>query len=128
LSLDLNLAAGTRAAERMLDQARFALLVQSRLAGLQAPLDTVFADIADTEGLRRFARDAQDSGFAGMLCIHPGQVAVVHQAMAPSAEALAWAQRVVAGAGGSGAFQLDGQMVDAPVVERAQRLLRMVVE
>jgi len=58
------------------------------------------------------------------LCIHPRQVAVIHAAMAPSAEDLAWAQRVVdAGAHGAGAYQIDGQMVDAPVLLRAQRLL-----
>ena len=123
LSLDLGLVAGTTAAERLLDQARFVLLVHSRLAELAAPLDTVFPNIDDLAGLARFARDAGDMGFAGMLCIHPKQVAAVHAALAPSAAELDWARRVIAAAGGSGAYQLDGQMIDAPVIARAQRLL-----
>ncbi|EWC40920.1 MULTISPECIES: HpcH/HpaI aldolase/citrate lyase family protein [Stutzerimonas] len=123
LSLDLGLVAGTSAAERLLDQARFALLVQSRLAELAPPIDTVFPDIHDLPGLARFARDAGDMGFAGMLCIHPKQVAAVHTALAPSAGELDWARRVIAAAGGSGAYQLDGQMIDAPVIARARQLL-----
>jgi (S)-citramalyl-CoA lyase len=125
LSLDLGVAAGTAAADRMLDQARFALLLQSRLAGLAAPIDTVFPAFDDLTGLATFARNASDMGFAGMLCIHPKQVAAVHQALAPSAEQIAWAQRVIAGNTGSGAYQVDGQMVDAPVIERAQLLLAL---
>ncbi|MNF02508.1 Citrate lyase subunit beta-like protein [compost metagenome] len=63
-------------------------------------------------------------GFGGLLCIHPSQVAIVHQALMPIAEELAWARRVMdAGAGGDGVFVVDGQMVDAPVLGRARRLL-----
>jgi len=89
-----------------------------------APLDGVHPAIDDPEGLRRSIRHAYEMGFAGALCIHPKQVVVIHQALAPSAADLAWAKRVVeAGAHGAGAYQLDGQMVDAPVLLRAQRLL-----
>ena len=123
LSLDLGMTPGTGAAERMLDQARYALLVQSRLAGLQPPLDTVFPDIANEQGLQQFARDAGHMGFAGMLCIHPRQVSSVHAALAPGAADLDWARRVIDGATHEGAFTVDGQMVDAPVIERARRLL-----
>ncbi|WP_263143449.1 CoA ester lyase [Pseudomonas sp. RIT-PI-AD] len=124
LGVDLGLAAGSAAAERILDQARFVLLLQSRLAGLAQPLDTVFPRIDDEAGLTRFARDAGAMGFAGMLCIHPKQVAVVHAALAPSADEVAWARRVVEGAEeGVGAFKVDGQMVDAPVIARARRIL-----
>lgn len=124
LGVDLGLAAGSEAAERILDQARFALLLHSRLAGLAQPLDTVFPRIDDEAGLSRFAADAGAMGFAGMLCIHPRQVPVVHAALAPSAADVAWAQRVVeAAAGGAGAFKVDGQMVDAPVIQRARRIL-----
>lgn len=124
LALDLNLSSKTPAAEFALDQARLALIVHSRAAGLVAPLDGVHPAIDDPEGLRRSIRHAYEMGFAGALCIHPRQVPVIHQALAPSAEDLAWARRVVeAGAHGAGAYQLDGQMVDAPVLLRAQRLL-----
>ncbi|QGZ31709.1 HpcH/HpaI aldolase/citrate lyase family protein [Stutzerimonas stutzeri] len=125
LGLDLGLASGTPGAERMLDQARYALLLQSRLANLAPPLDSVFPDIKDLHGLARMTGDARDMGFGGLLCIHPSQVAVVHETLMPSADELAWAQRVlVAGASGDGVFVVDGQMVDAPVLGRARRLLQ----
>ncbi|MBG6604758.1 CoA ester lyase [Pseudomonas aeruginosa] len=125
LCLDLGISAGTPVATRLLDQVRYELLLHTRLAGLAAPLDTVFPEIANPEGLARFARDARDAGFAGMLCIHPRQVIGVHQALAPTREQLDWAQKIVGAAQGNGAFQLDGQMVDAPVIERARRLLAL---
>lgn len=125
LGLDLGLASGTPGAERILDQARYALLLQSRLAQLAPPLDSVFPDIKNLHGLAQFVTDARDMGFGGMLCIHPSQVAVVHETLMPSADELAWAQRVLAaGASGDGVFVVDGQMVDAPVLGRARRLLQ----
>lgn len=125
LGLDLGLASGTAAAERILDQARYSVLLHSRTAELALPLDSVFPAIQDQAGLERAARDASDMGFGGLLCIHPNQVAIVHQALMPAAEELAWARRVLdAGSGGEGVFVVDGQMVDAPVLGRARRLLQ----
>lgn len=125
LGLDLGLASGSAAAERILDQARYALLLHSRLADLAPPLDSVFPDIKNLHGLARTVADARDMGFGGLLCIHPSQVAVVHETLMPSAEELDWARRVLtAGASGDGVFVVDGQMVDAPVVGRARRLLQ----
>lgn len=124
LALDLGLASGSAAAERILDQARYAILLHSRTANLAPPLDSVFPAIQDQLGLARATQDARDMGFGGLLCIHPSQLAVVHQALMPAAEELAWAQRVMAaGARGDGVFVVDGQMVDAPVLGRARRLL-----
>jgi (S)-citramalyl-CoA lyase len=125
LGLDLGLAAGTSGAGRLLDQVRFALVVQSRLAGLMPPLETVYPALDDGPGLARFARDANDMGFAGMLCLHPRQVVEVHAALAPSATDLDWARRVLAADTGAGAYQVDGQMIDMPVIARARRLLAM---
>lgn len=124
LALDLGLNSGTAAAERILDQARYAVLLHGRLANLAAPLDSVFPAIQDQAGLDSASRDARDMGFGGLLCIHPSQVAVVHRALAPTDEELAWARRVLqAGEGGEGVFVVDGQMIDAPVVGRARRIL-----
>ncbi|UTW09908.1 HpcH/HpaI aldolase/citrate lyase family protein [Pseudomonas benzenivorans] len=125
LGLDLGLASGTAAAERILDQARYSILLHSRTANLAPPLDSVFPAIQDQAGLERATRDARDMGFGGLLCIHPSQVAVVHQALMPSNEELDWAQRVMAAdSGGEGVFVVDGQMVDAPVLGRARRVLQ----
>lgn len=122
-SLELGLLSGSPAAERMLDHVRFALLLQSHLAGLPAPLETVFAKFGADQALSSFISDAQAMGFAGMLCIHPAQVAVVHQMLQPTSQQLEWARRVLDGAEGAGAYQVDGQMVDAPVLQRARNLL-----
>ena len=125
LGLDLGLASDTAAAQRMLDQARYGILLHSTLAQLAPPLDSVFADIKNTEGMTRMAADARDMGFGGLLCIHPSQVALIHAAYMPRQDELDWARRVVdAVACGGGVFVVDGQMVDAPVIGLARRVLR----
>ncbi|MGE8065235.1 HpcH/HpaI aldolase/citrate lyase family protein [Pseudomonas sp. NPDC089569] len=124
LGLDLGLNSGSQAAETVLDQARIAVLLHSRANHLVAPLDSVFPAFEDIEGLRLAMNRARDMGFGGALCIHPKQVAVIHGALAPSDAELEWARKVLAAAGsGLAAFQVDGQMVDAPVLSRARRLL-----
>ena len=124
LGLDLGLTSDTAGAQRILDQARYAILLHSSLAQLAPPLDSVFADIKNTAGMTRMAADARDMGFGGLLCIHPSQVALIHAAYMPRQDELDWARRVldtVASAGG--VFVLDGQMVDAPVIGLARRVL-----
>jgi (S)-citramalyl-CoA lyase len=124
LGLDLNLSAGSRAAEEFLSHARYAVLLATRVAGLAPALDGVFPSIQDSVGLRSTIEFARDMGFGGALCIHPSQVAVIHQALKPSLEELQWAQRVIdTASSGEGVFVLDGQMVDAPVIGRAQAIL-----
>lgn len=125
LALDLGLISGTAASQRMLDQARYALLLHSTVARLAPPLDSVFPDIKNPDGMTRMAADARDMGFGGLLCIHPSQVALIHAVFIPRPEELEWAQRVLAAvASVGGVFVVDGQMVDAPVIEHARRVLR----
>jgi citrate lyase subunit beta/citryl-CoA lyase len=104
---------------------RSALVLASRLAGLDAPVDGVSTAIDDVAALEIDMRCARRLGFGAKLCIHPRQVATVHAAFAPSAEELAWAERVVAAAAqaSGGAVAVDGRMVDRPVILRAQTLL-----
>lgn len=127
--LDLMLQTGTTpdtaGARVLLDHIRCQLLLHSAANQLMPPLDGVYADFANEDGLRSLTIQVRDMGFGGLLCIHPKQVAVVNQVYAPSPAQLDWARRVVAVADdtGSMAFQVDGKMVDAPVIERARRLL-----
>lgn len=111
--------------QRELDPLRFSMAMQTRLHGLSSPVDGVTVDIDDDALLRADTSRALRFGFGGKLCIHPRQIEAVHAAFAPTPEDVDWAQRVLEGnrqAGGA-AFQLDGQMVDAPVVIQAQRIL-----
>lgn len=125
LALDLDIRLGTPAGERVLDDARFAVIVASRAAGKAFPLDGVYTAIKDADGLAIAAIRARDGGFGGMLCIHPAQCPVVNTAFAPTAAQIAWATKVIAAVKDNpGAFQLDGQMIDAPVAARARRILQ----
>jgi (S)-citramalyl-CoA lyase len=128
LGLDLNLTTGSPAAEEILSHARYAVLLWTRVAGLAPALDGVFPSIADTTGLQNAVQFARDMGFGGALCIHPSQVAIIHQVLKPSNEELQWAQRIMeAASSGDGVFVLDGQMVDAPVIGRAQAILMRAI-
>ncbi len=105
-----------------------AVLFALRMAAAQAGvfvLDGAFPDVADSDGFSEEAQRARRLGYVGKSCIHPRQVALANAAFAPVAEELAWARRVVHAAAGnqSGAFLLDGRMVDLPFLKRAQALL-----
>jgi citrate lyase subunit beta/citryl-CoA lyase len=82
------------------------------------------ADYSDLEGLKAAAAEARAHGFDGATCVHPSAVPVLNAAFSPSDEELAWANRVVNEAEKRpGAFELDGRMIDAPVVARARGIL-----
>ena len=109
--------------------ARCQVVNAARAAGIQ-PIDTVFSDVADLEGLRESVLEAKALGFDGKGCIHPRQIAVIHAAFAPSAEAVAKARRIVeafekAQAEGLGVVSLGSKMIDPPVVKRALRTVRL---
>lgn len=110
----------------VLDPACAHLALVSRAAGIAAPVAGVTAAIGDEVRLLADLARARQHGFGAKLCIHPLQVATVHDALAPSAAELAWAVRVLqaaaaADAAGQGAVQLDGRTIDKAVVERARR-------
>lgn len=104
---------------------RSRLVLASKFAGIGAPVDGVTVALSDVDELRAASVRGRRLGFGAKLCIHPSQVAEVNQAYQPAEATLAWAARVVEAAKTSpGAFQLDGEMVDAPVIARANALLR----
>lgn len=123
LALDLSLRG---ASEDDLAPHRAEIVLASRLAGLAAPIDGVTTAIDDLALLGADVRRARRLGFAAKLCIHPRQIAGVHEGLAPSAAELDWARRVVAAAGAveGAALAVDGAMVDKPVLQRALATLR----
>jgi citrate lyase subunit beta/citryl-CoA lyase len=104
---------------------RFAVALATRLASLAPAIDGVTVQTGDEDRLRSDTLRARRLGYGGKLCIHPRQPAGVHAAFAPSEQEVAWARRVVEADARSGgaAVQLDGRMVDAPVVLQARRTL-----
>jgi citrate lyase subunit beta/citryl-CoA lyase len=102
--------------------ARSALVVASRAAGLPGPVDGVTTQLDDPDAARVDAARARRLGFTGKLCIHPDQVAGVNAAMTPSEHEVAWARRVV-DSRAEGAVRLDGEMVDGPVMLKAESIL-----
>lgn len=99
----------------------------ARAAGVE-PLASVYSAIDDEAGLRSWLAGMRGLGFAGAACLHPRQIRAVHAAWTPSPDEVAAAQRIVDGwasarAQGRAVVAVDGRMVDAPVVERAQRVL-----
>ncbi|MEZ4386365.1 MAG: aldolase/citrate lyase family protein [Candidatus Krumholzibacteriia bacterium] len=103
--------------------ARAQVLNGARAAGVQ-PIDTVFSDVTDMDGLRESVEEARSLGFVGKGCIHPRQIPVVHEALAPTAAEIEKAVRIVrafdeAQAKGLGVVALGSKMIDAPVVKRA---------
>lgn len=128
-TLDVNMAWSRNEAE--LAYARAKIVTASRAAGIEAPFDTVWVDLADEEGLEASARTALGFGFQGKMCIHPNQIAVVNRVFTPTEAEVAFAERVIAAfaraeAEGSAAIQLDGKFIDYPILYRAQRVLKKI--
>jgi citrate lyase subunit beta/citryl-CoA lyase len=107
--------------------ARVMTLLAATAAGVQ-PLDTVFVDIKDTEGLRRDCLEGAWMGFTGKITIHPSQIEVVNEIFTPSAEEIAESKALLEAfeenqKAGKMAFSFKGQMVDVPHLTRARTIL-----
>lgn len=105
--------------------ARSLALFAAHAAGVPA-IETVHPDFSDMNTLAIVARRAARDGFSGMLAIHPSQIDIIHAAFLPSAEELARARAIVeafAGQPGAGALSLDGEMIDAPHLRLAERVI-----
>jgi citrate lyase subunit beta/citryl-CoA lyase len=103
--------------------ARSTLVVASRAAGLPGPVDGVTTALDDPAQSGADAVRARGLGFSGKLCIHPKQVDAVNAAFSPSPDEIAWAHRVTEASTARGAVRVDGHMVDAPVILKAQAIL-----
>jgi citrate lyase subunit beta/citryl-CoA lyase len=117
-------------AETELLPARSEIVVASRAAELEPPIDTVYIHIRDDIGFRTSAAQIRDLGFQGKLCIHPGQIRLAHSVFTPTDEDTAWARRLIAAfdeaeAAGSASIQVDGYFVDYPIVVKARRIVAL---
>jgi citrate lyase subunit beta/citryl-CoA lyase len=126
---DFALECGMQADGEALLPAKQQMIIAARAAGVM-PLGFIdsVADFSDWDRFRAMVRRSRRLGFDGASCIHPGQVTIVNEAYKADAQEVAYAQRVVEGdveaaRAGRGSFQIDGKMIDVPVVQRARRLL-----
>jgi len=130
-SLDVGLVPSHEEPE--LAEARARVVLASRAAGMEGPLDSPWFHLRDMEGFRRSLERSRRGGFQGRLCVHPDQVPVANELFTPNADEIARAERIVAAfrqaeATGAAAVEVDGQMVDYPIVHRARALLETLRE
>jgi len=122
---DLGVAKTSTGAESL--YARQRVINAAHAAGLEA-IDSVFSDVGDLEGLRRWALNSRALGFEGMGCVHPSQIASIHDAFAPTAAEIEKARKIVAAftrvqEQGLAVVSLGSKMIDPPVVQRALKLM-----
>ncbi|ATO21157.1 CoA ester lyase (plasmid) [Acinetobacter sp. LoGeW2-3] len=101
------------------------LVLVSRLAGINAPVDGVTVDFKDQELVRLETQQAKNLGFAGKLCIHPAQVNVVNDTFSPTEAEIEWAKQVIniVDQSQGQAVSLNGKMIDLPVILKAKKIL-----
>lgn len=109
--------------------ARTRLVNACKAAGIQ-PIDSVFSDVEDMEGLQHTVVRSRTLGFEGMGCIHPGQIAVIHAGFRPGEEEIIRAEEIIgafhdAEARGEAVIALGSRMIDPPVVKRAWRTMEL---
>lgn len=125
--LDLSIPSDSN---RSLLHARSTLVAASSAAGINPPIDSVFTDFKDEEGLKKVSAQSRGFGFQGRLVIHPKQIDTVNTVYAPTASEIEEAEKIVDAFkssidDGNGAIEVDGKMIDPPVYERAKKLLEM---
>ena len=109
--------------------ARSMVVNAARATSIQ-PIDTVYSDVSNMEGLRQSVIEAKSLGFEGKGCVHPRQVKVVHEAFAPTIEEIERAKKIVlafeeAEKRGLGVVSVGSKMIDPPVVKRAQKTIAL---
>ncbi len=112
--------------------ARNMVVTASVAAGIQA-IDSVYSDVSDMKGLAENVKTSKSIGFTGMGCIHPRQVRVIHDNYAPDMVEIEKAKKIYrafieAKEKGLGVVSLGTKMIDAPVVKRAEKLIKLAID
>lgn len=112
-----------------IDFARKRIVMAAKASHIDV-IDTVFPDVNDEDGLRKETEYAKRIGFTGKAVINPRQIEIIHEVFTPTDEEIRKAYRIVKefranSAAGIGVFAIDGKMIDAPVVARAEYILRL---
>ena len=107
--------------------AREHVVLAASAAGVDA-IDTIHADFEDEAGLSEETAFARQLGYDGKMAIHPAQVSVINDGFTPDPDRIEWAERVLAAKAqadeeGRGVFRVDGEMIDAPLIAQAERVL-----
>lgn len=121
-ALDVNVKISNDGKELL--YARSQLVNSSRAAGIGSPVDTVYVDFNNKEGMAAESKKAHHIGFGGKLVIHPGQIAIVNAEFSPSQQEIQESAEILEAVermGGS-AFQLNGKMVDEPIIKKARKI------
>ncbi len=127
-SLDYALDVGCDTSWEALLLPRSMLALESRIAGLPAPIDGVTPQFDDDITLRRESSQARALGYRGKLAIHPRQILTIKEAFLPSPKEIEWAKTIIAvSEGNPGAVKIEGSMIDLPVIKRAERILSLSV-
>jgi citrate lyase subunit beta/citryl-CoA lyase len=129
-SIDFQVDMGIEGEDDALAYFRSQLVLTSRLANIEPPLDGVTTDLTDPEVLREDTLRAKRFGFGGKLCIHPRQVAPVNRIFLPNDGEVAWARAVIhaVNQGGTAVVAVDGKMIDKPVLAKAERIINAALK
>jgi citrate lyase subunit beta/citryl-CoA lyase len=124
-SIDFQVDLGIHGEGEELLYFRSQLVLISRLAELPPPVDGITAVFDSPDPIRSDTERSRRLGFGGKLCIHPKQIATVHSCFAPTPAEIEWATRVIEAASkvNGAAVSMDGEMIDRPVIARAEALL-----
>ena len=125
-SIDFSLDLGCVHERQALLAARSEIVWRSRAARRAAPIDGVTTGLSNLGMTEDDARHSAMLGFVGKMAIHPKQIGPIGRAFRPGEEEIAWAHRILGAATDGEAIQIEGEMVDRPVIERARRILSRV--
>ncbi len=111
--------------------ARSTVALNAKIAGVDS-IDTVFADVKDTDGFIREVESAKNLGFSGKSCIHPSQVEIVHSVYTPAKKDIESSLRIIKAAREAniekgGVIVVDGKMIDIPVIAKAERIIELAL-